>query len=182
MIAIGLILLIALNWGHGAYILAKAHLAQILIASSWRKSIESGENETPWPWADTWPVYKLTMAGETDYVLNGTDGSALAFGPGLMHQSAQLGSGTVVIAAHRDTHFKTLGELKFGDLLQLQSKAGHHYLFEVKSIDIVDSRDQQLIMDHSKNQLKLITCYPFDAIIPGGPLRYEITADLTPFL
>jgi sortase A len=24
--------------------------------------------------------------------------------------------------------------------------------------------------------LTLVTCYPFDAIVPGGPLRYVVTA------
>jgi sortase (surface protein transpeptidase) len=27
-------------------------------------------------------------------------------------------------------------------------------------------------------RLTLVTCYPFDAIEPGGPLRYVVTAEL----
>jgi sortase A len=25
--------------------------------------------------------------------------------------------------------------------------------------------------------LTLVTCYPFDALVPGGPLRYIVTAE-----
>jgi hypothetical protein len=28
----------------------------------------------------------------------------------------------------------------------------------------------------TKEKLTLITCYPFDAILPGGPLRYVVEA------
>jgi sortase A len=28
--------------------------------------------------------------------------------------------------------------------------------------------------------LTLVTCYPFDAIVPGGPLRYAVTAVAAP--
>ena len=29
-------------------------------------------------------------------------------------------------------------------------------------------------------RLLLVTCYPFDALVPGGPLRYVVVADPEP--
>jgi hypothetical protein len=49
--------------GQGAYIPAKAWLAQELMQRAWQKT-QDGESESPpWPWADTWPVARLLAKG-----------------------------------------------------------------------------------------------------------------------
>jgi len=99
------------NVGQGSYIFAKAELAQWLIASAWQQSTSSDRTQIkPWPWADTWPVARLEMAKHDidQYVLAGTSGESLAFGPGHIFASAEpTEQGNTVIAAHRDTllHF-----------------------------------------------------------------------------
>ncbi|MDX5297649.1 MAG: hypothetical protein LPK85_01730, partial [Gammaproteobacteria bacterium] len=45
--------------------------------------------------------------------------------------------------------------------------------------EVVDSRHARLQLwdlDAGEDQLVLVTCYPFDATDPGGPLRYVVTA------
>ena len=42
---------------------------------------------------------------------------------------------------------------------------------------IVDSRQEGLADDRSGARLALVTCYPFDAVRPGGPLRFLVLAD-----
>ena len=32
-------------------------------------------------------------------------------------------------------------------------------------------------LDAAQPRLTLVTCYPFDAVVPGGPLRLVVTAD-----
>ncbi len=32
----------------------------------------------------------------------------------------------------------------------------------------------------AERRLTLVTCYPFDAIVPGGPLRYLVFAEAVP--
>src|SRR5882762_7872122 len=80
-------LLVALGtWelGRGAWIQAKAWLAQSLIAHAWTRTLSGERQAKPWPWADTWPVARLTVPrlGIERYVLAGADGAAMAFAPG----------------------------------------------------------------------------------------------------
>ena len=43
-------------------------------------------------------------------------------------------------------------------------------------VDIVDARKGSLMLDTQQSMLSLVTCYPFDALEAGGPLRYVVTA------
>ena len=169
--------------GLGTYIQAKAILAQILLERAWSETHRTSKEVKPWPWADTWPVGRLTVPGLdiSRIVLAGASGSSLAFGPGHLFGTALPGqSGNIVIAGHRDSHFRFLRDLKHGERLVLQS-ADHKLLeYRVNSIEIVRFDHLQYLLDNGNNQLTLITCYPFDAIIPGGPLRYIVIAGALP--
>jgi sortase A len=46
----------------------------------------------------------------------------------------------------------------------------------VSSITLVDAGTASIQKDTEENQLALVTCYPFDAINAGGPLRYVVMA------
>ena len=50
--------------------------------------------------------------------------------------------------------------------------------FTVQDRQIVDSRTATISTQENKRQLILVTCYPFHAIVPGGPLRYMVTAEM----
>ena len=167
--------------GHGAYIPAKAWLAQTLMQRAWVRAAEGESRATPWPWADTWPVARLTAkAGAVDLiVLAGESGRTLAFGPGHVGASVMPGEvGNTVIAGHRDTHFRFLQNVKAGELLRLESSTGQQHLYEVVATDIVDSRSGSLLLDSPYAMLSLVTCYPFDVRQAGGPLRFVVTARL----
>ena len=168
-----------LSVGQGAYIPAKAWLAQELMLRAWSR-MQSGETRvTPWPWADTWPIARLTArAGDVDLiVLAGGSGRTLAFGPGHLGASVLPGEiGNAVIAGHRDTHFQFLKDVQAGEVLTLESSRGIEHSYEVIGVDIVDSEKGSLVLDTDAAMLSLVTCYPFDAIDAGGPLRYVVTA------
>ena len=162
----------------GTYIYAKAELAQYLIAKAWQKTLADGMPHTPWPWADTWPVIFLTHEATNThlYVLEGADGSSLAFGPGRFSGSGENNGLGELISAHRDTHFSFLKEANLNETIRLQSMQGYWQNYQLTSLQVVDSRHQPLILP-SIDQLLLITCYPFDAILPGGPMRYIVQAE-----
>ncbi len=163
----------------GGWIHAKAVLAQALIEQAWQQTLESKLAIKPWPWADTWPVAHL-QAERLDvglYVLSGSHGSALAFGPGHLTASADPGErGATILAGHRDTHFKFLQQLSQGDVLTLTDRSGRQSVYRVTALSVVDSRTQPLLLDPDESQLLLVTCYPFDAIDAGGPMRYVAKA------
>ena len=163
----------------GAYIPAKAWLAQALMQRAWNSAREGEQRPAPWPWADTWPVVRLSARwGEIDLiVLAGGTGRTLAFGPGHLSASAFPGTqGNAVIAGHRDTHFRFLQTLEVGESLIVETADGRKHRYTVTSIEVVDSRRGRLLLDAEDALLSLVTCYPFDAIEPGGPMRYVVTA------
>ena len=177
----GLLLVLGLwQLGEGAYIHAKAQLAQVLLEDSWERTLAGEREVKPWPWADTWPVARLEAPaqGETLIVLAGGSGRTLAFGPGHVDGSPLPGErGTSLIGGHRDTHFRFLEALAAGDELRIEDHNGTVHDFRVSSAEIIDSRTARIETAGDEPRIVLVTCYPFDAITPGGPMRYVVFAE-----
>ena len=122
---IGLIL-----FGQGAYIHAKALLAQVLLERAFEKTIATGRETKPWSWADTWPVARIEVKrlDASAIVLAGSSGQALAFGPGHVERTPDAGErGVAVYSAHRDTHFPFLKNVvdRRRDRRHATATAGH---------------------------------------------------------
>jgi len=165
--------------GQGLWIHAKALLAQQLLEGAWAQTLEGGAQVRPWPWADTWPVARLRAPrqGVDLIVLAGDSGRTLAFGPGHTTGSAEPGApGTAIISGHRDTHFRFLEQLHPGDPLELESPAASGH-FRVVASRVIDARRYRVADRGEGRRLVLVTCYPFAAITPGGPLRYVVEAE-----
>jgi sortase A len=167
--------------GQGAYVPAKAWVAQEMMQRAWRRAESGDSRPAPWPWADTWPVARLSArGGDVELiVLEGGSGRTLAFGPGHMSASVLPGeAGNSIIAGHRDTHFQFLQYLDRGEEIRIDRPDGRGHLFTVTDIDVVDSRRGSIILDTDVPMLSLVTCYPFNSRTPGGPLRYVVTAEM----
>jgi sortase A len=165
-----------------AWIHAKATLAQALIGAAWRREQAGSGSTRPWPWADTHPVARLTFGGghnaRTFTILEGSSGRNLAFGPAHDPASVVPGEpGNSVIEGHRDTHFALLRDIKVGDVLRVESLTSLSVSFKVTDIRVVDSRRARISLHADGPRLTLVTCYPFDAVAPGGPLRFIVTAE-----
>lgn len=180
MLALCLVLLGCQQGLAAVSIEAKARLAPLLIEKAWKRSIGAGGRAVkPWPWADTWPVARLSApgAGVDLLVLAGDSGHALAFGPGLAPYSSHVGEpGVLLIAGHRDTHFAFLRHLRTGDELLLETPDSVVHRYEVRSTRVVDSARERVVASGKTSSLLLVTCYPFDTIRVGGPLRYAVRA------
>ena len=175
------LLFIASLWqlGEGAYVYAKAQVAQLLVHNAWKETLTHELGVKPWSWADTWPVLRLLVPKyDIDlYVLEGSSGRTLAFGPGHMINTPLPGqNGNSVIGGHRDTHFKFLQDLKVGDLIVIETADGRKIQYQVFVRSIVDHRDTEQVLSQGEEELTLVTCYPFDAIVAGGPLRFVVEA------
>ena len=167
-------------FGSGVYIYAKAGLAQALLHSAWARTQDSGLPAQPWPWADMHAVARLIApAQDADVlVLSGASGRTLAFGPGVVSGSANPGApGNSVITAHRDTHFRFLRRMAAGDTLVVEGRDGARRHFHVRRTYVADFRALNIPRQTLQPTLTLVTCYPFDAINPGGPLRYVVVAE-----
>ncbi len=159
------------------WIPVKAELAQHLLEKAWLRTLEGEPYAKPWPWADTRAVAILEVPhlGLREIVLEGSSGRNLAFGPTLVSTSRLDQSSDRILSGHRDTHFSFLKELKTGDLLRLRTKTEIRD-YRVTWQETVDSRHQSLVTDDRIDRLTLLTCYPFDAAVAGGPLRWVVTA------
>ena len=182
LVAAGLVLVGAWQVAGAGWIYGKAQVAQWLIADAWEESLVlGGAPVKPWPWADTWPVARLRVPSLNvdQYVLAGASGHALAFGPGHHSLTSLPGHGaTSLLAGHRDTHFSFLRRLQRGTLIQVQTADGLTHGYRVDNVEIVDSqRSRFRLPELDSERLVLLTCYPFDAVTPGGPLRYLVSAE-----
>jgi len=178
-LALALLLTGILQFGHGAWIQAKAWLAQVLIAQAWSRTLNGEQRAKPWPWADTWPVARLIAPrlGTDLYVLAGADGSAIAFGPGHLSGTPVPGeSGNSVIGGHRDTHLAFLRHVKQGDELLVERPDRTRVAYEVRDALVLDKRDVWVTKQEGPRRLTLVTCFPFDALRAGGPQRYVVFA------
>lgn len=172
LLAVAIALLAAAGW-----IPAKAWLAQQLLQQAWQQTLVDGQQHRPWPWADHWPIARLSFPTQDKsyIVLQGDAGNVLAFAPGHSPRSG-LGKSArdIVISGHRDTHFSILANLHPGAQIELTTTAGHYH-FKVEDTRILDSRKTGLRVGNHR-ELLLVTCWPFAAIVPGGPLRYVVQA------
>jgi len=80
-----------------------------------------------------------------------------------------------VISGHRDTHFRFLRRLAPGDEVVVEGVTGGRAATSSRACAWWTGAT----LDHGgrgDTRLTLVTCYPFDAIRPGGPLRYVVVA------
>ena len=177
---IALLLAGAACLGSGLYLNAKATVGQWLLHRAWVRENAAGTASKPWPWADTHPIARLRVPaqGVDLLVLAGASGRTLAWGPGHLDDSAPPGAvGNAVLSAHRDTHFRFLRDLAIGDRLIVDLPGGVRRDYRVRATTIADVRTLRIPRETSLPTLTLVTCYPFDAIRPGGPLRYVVIAE-----
>ena len=170
----------AMLFGHGAYIHAKASLAQLLLERAFAETIATGKAVKPWSWADTYPVARIEVKRirASAIALAGSSGQALAFGPGHVELSVEPGErGVALYAAHRDTHFRFLREVKIGDEIEVTRRDGRIFRYRADATEIV--RFDAGGIDAASNDYELIlsTCWPFDAVT-SGPERYLLHATM----
>ena len=160
-----------------AYMLSKAWLSQYLIKQSWQKTLVDKQKHRPWSWADTYPVAKIEFPriDQGSVVLEGASGRNLAFSVARLSASGMPNEKrTMIVSGHRDSHFAYLEKVQKGDEIKVQTINGK-FTYKVTELRVVDSQKEQLTIV-KKQELILSTCYPFDALMASGSLRYVVKA------
>ena len=91
--------------------------------------------------------------------------------------------GNSVIVGHRDTQFNSLKKLKKGDIIEVKTKLKRQQ-FKVTMLRIADYSQLEYLQSNTNNDtfdddqssLTLITCYPFDSVLPNPTHRYIVRA------
>ncbi|MGE4431600.1 MAG: class GN sortase [Sphingobium sp.] len=167
--------------GRGALIPVKAQVAQILLTRAFAQSLAHGHPVRPWPWADMAPTARLSVPrlGVREVVLSGGSGQAMAFGPTELRTAGRQGDSgdaLTLLAAHRDTHFTFIRDLRKGDVVVLQRVKGPARRYRVTAFQTVRWDRFAVPQGHPRRLLALATCYPFDAV-EQGPWRRIVWAE-----
>jgi LPXTG-site transpeptidase (sortase) family protein len=120
-------------------------------------------------------------AARMDWVVfAGADDATLEKGPGHVPGTAIPGQDgsyeNCVITAHRDSHFRNLGWLRRGHMIELEAPSSGVRRYRVVSREIVTPKTVRVLAPTKKPRLTLITCYPFTYIGPA-PKRLVIVAE-----
>ncbi len=83
-------------------------------------------------------------------------------------------NGNVGVAAHRDTLFSALRDIRKDDVVQFETDEGR-FEYVVREIDIVDPADVAVLRAGRYPELTLVTCYPFD-YLGAAPRRFIVKA------
>ena len=119
-------------------------------------------------------------AAEMDWVVfAGSDDATLEKGPGHVPGTAMpnqdYGPNNCVLTAHRDSHFRRLGWLRKGHVVELETATGTTK-YRVVSREIVTPKAVRVLAPTPRPRLTLITCYPFD-FIGSAPKRLIVVAE-----
>jgi len=185
--AVGIALVVAgaglAAWAGSAY--ARGWLAQDRARSEWDqqvaraavargRALAAGSAQAE-PTAGA-PVARLVIPkiALDDIVLEGVTTAALNGGPGHLPGSAfPGGEGNAVISAHRDRHFRRLGELSIGDTISTQTLTDS-VTWRIVSRRVVD-REAPAIRREAGQVLTLTTCWPI-GYLGGAPDRLILRA------
>jgi sortase A len=123
-------------------------------------------------------VGRISVArlGVSVVVMEGTDTSILRHAAGHIVGTALPGQqGNVAIAAHRDTFFRPLRNIREGDLITITT-AQRDYRYRVVSTSVVDPDNVSVLDSDGDDDLTLVTCYPF-SYIGAAPDRFVVRAE-----
>jgi sortase A len=110
-------------------------------------------------------------------VLEGASDHSLLLGPAHLSATAVPGTqGNSVIAGHRDTFFRHIHSLRYGDDVYIL-RSGYVFHYVVRSRKVVEPTNLSVLRPTKDGELTLITCYPTHAIGPA-PRRLIVVAKL----
>jgi len=110
-------------------------------------------------------------------VLEGSDDATLSRAAGHIEDTALPGQrGNAGIAAHRDTIFRPVRNLRIGDVMTVTTADGA-YDYRIDQTMIVNPEDVYVLDPTAHATLTLVTCYPF-TFIGHAPKRFIVKASL----
>jgi sortase A len=118
---------------------------------------------------------EIQRLGVSVAVIEGTGKLALRRAVGHILGTALPGQpGNIGIAAHRDTFFRPLRNIRRDDIISLMTTGGE-YRYRVISTKVVNPSDIAVLDSDGTEILTLVTCYPF-YFVGAAPDRFIVRA------
>lgn len=118
---------------------------------------------------------EVKAIGLSAIILEGVAAETLRHAVGHIPGTPPLGQrGNVALAAHRDTFFSGLRNIRLNDEITLTTVNGA-YRYRVASTQVVAPEDTKVLDATAGNILTLVTCYPFN-FIGSAPKRFIVSA------
>lgn len=134
-----------------------------------------GQKKAPKALARGHFIGKVQFGGNAAVILEGVDDRTLKVAVGHVPGTALPGEpGRVALAAHRDTFFRPLRNVKLGNRISLVTTNGK-FEYKITKTEIVKPDAMHVLSPTKTNTLTLITCYPFN-YVGKAPLRFIVHA------
>jgi sortase A len=118
---------------------------------------------------------EIPRVGVSTIVLEGVDNQTLRRGAGHIPETSLPGEdGNVGIAAHRDSFFRALKDIRKNDIIRVETLQGE-FNYQVEWTQIVTPKDTQVLDPTAAPALTLVTCYPF-YYVGSAPKRFIVRA------
>lgn len=118
----------------------------------------------------------IPRLGLTAAIVEGDDAAALRVGVGhLPDTPLPWQPGNAALAAHRDTFFRPLKDVRIGDVIRLTTIGGT-FEYQVRETLIVNPDDLSVLASSEHQRLTLMTCYPF-SFLGSAPQRFVVRAE-----
>lgn len=154
------------------------HRQNQILEQAIRRPQPPGLPQVPGPSGSLIGRIDIPRIGLSTVVAEGVEPGTLRMAAGHVPGTALPGGpGTVAIAAHRDTLFRSLRHIRRGDQILLTTAAGQ-YRYSVESLQVVNPDDVSVLEGASYPSVTLITCYPFYYVGPA-PRRFVVRARQT---
>ncbi len=165
---------------YAVYIIADAEAYQAVALRKFSHSVPPAEPHLPIIGEVIGEIEIPTVAIKA-VILHGDSPEILRRGVGHLPETPLPGEwGNVALAGHRDTFFRSLHQIRTGDVIVLRTIGGA-FQYRVESIRVVSPTDIGVLASSSRSELTLVTCFPFD-YVGAAPNRFIVRAfEVEPF-
>lgn len=160
--------------GYATYIFTDAHVYQAVQLRNFAHKVPLLEPHSPGIGERVGEI-EIPRLKLRAVVLHGDSPQVLRHGIGHLPGTSLPGEpGNVGLAGHRDSFFRSLRQIRAGDIITLRTFAGE-FQYQVESTLVVSPANVAVLAPSEKSQLTLVTCFPFN-FVGAAPDRFVVRA------
>lgn len=160
--------------GYAAYIFTDAHIYQAVQLRKFAPKVPLLEPHLPGIGERVGEI-EIPRLKLRAVVLHGDSPQVLRHGIGHLPGTSLPGEpGNVGLAGHRDSFFRSLRQIRAGDIIALRTAKGQ-FRYRVESKRVVSPTNIEVLASTDKRELTLVTCFPFN-YVGAAPHRFVVRA------